>query len=701
MPRSGLRLGLRQVPPIGIGRVAIIFTSMQEPSPSPPPARPTAPRPDLEQLLDDVVTLSNDATGAGQFPQRLLSLLVPRLKVTRGRLWLQDAGDAAPRCIAENARDGSPVRDSFTPAHAVAIADVIQRGQATADAIADTASAPGLPASSSPVRFLHPWSIGPERSGVLEIVCDTRESLPTSHLSSFLQACTEAITHFYQVHQLSLYREERKRFAEQLAFAIQTHRATELAEWSYRLVNAFRQFASVDRVTLLQVQKRQCRILATSGVSSIDRHSDTIKHLEQLAAYVANRSEPIWFDGRSDGEMDSEDRQAIETYRDHSTTQTLVVVPLHATRSDDDLDVPRPTQLDEPIGVMIVDRFAGPLDDALRSNVELLVPAICQAMTNLWEQERIPLYRSLRRLARSGWVDRVRRRQRLGLVAIGLATTAAFCFLPADLKIRTSGVLQPQQLAFVYAPADGIIEALHVAHGKAVDADQLLLTMRRPDLELQMKQVQGQLLTIQQRIASLEAERTQLTRQTQEERLRFGALTAEQQELGEQLRGLEAQSALLQQQQTELTLRSPQAGTILTWNPQERLTARPVARGQKLLTIGDLAGAWNLELKLSDRAAASVQRAQRQFSPTRDVEFTLTSEPGQTRRATLTQLSLRTQSADDRSTYVLATAGVAADRPLSAVAGTQVTATIDCGRTSLGYAWFHDLIDAIHAWWSI
>ena len=51
--------------------------------------------------------------------------------------------------------------------------------------------------------------------------------------------------------------------------------------------------------------------------------------------------------------------------------------------------------------------------------------------------------------------------------------------------------------------------------------------------------------------------------------------TADEEEVKQQLTSLQEQLALLDQQQAELTVRSPIAGQVLTWDVTQLLAARP------------------------------------------------------------------------------------------------------------------------------
>ena len=78
---------------------------------------------------------------------------------------------------------------------------------------------------------------------------------------------------------------------------------------------------------------------------------------------------------------------------------------------------------------------------------------------------------------------------------------------------------------------------------------------------------------------------------------------------------------------------SPIDGQILTWDVEPQLLeSRPVQRGQVLLAVGDLAGPWQLELRLPDDHAGYVLEAEQTIDPKLDVDFLLATDPGTTYR---------------------------------------------------------------------
>ena len=102
-----------------------------------------------------------------------------------------------------------------------------------------------------------------------------------------------------------------------------------------------------------------------------------------------------------------------------------------------------------------------------------------------------------------------------GLVA---AVVAAAMLVKTDFTVVADGDLQPVRLRDVFAAADGTVSDLRVEHGQHVRAGGLLAVLRRPQLDLEFKQVLGELQTAQQKLVSIEAERLQAPRESDEQR---------------------------------------------------------------------------------------------------------------------------------------------------------------------------------------
>jgi multidrug efflux pump subunit AcrA (membrane-fusion protein) len=348
---------------------------------------------------------------------------------------------------------------------------------------------------------------------------------------------------------------------------------------------------------------------------------------------------------------------------------------------------------------LVLERFYGTFDEPLRKTAMALRPHAALAVHNALQMERLPLGRLLRRLRaiRESSSGKWPLAAGLALLAV-VALLAALVFIPADFTVDARGELQPLQTYDVFAPADGVVRELRVASGAKVEAGQVLLALRRPELDLEFKRVWGELQTARKKLAAVETEQLQNRREDEAQRKRSTELTAQQEEFRELIASLEAQYAILQRQQAELEVRSPIAGELLTWSAEQLLQSRPVARGQVLLTVANLDGPWGLELRIPDRRMLHVLEARQQAAGPLDVSFTLATSPGQVLRGTLERVGMRTEIIENEGAVVLATVRIDRDEVPELVPGAGVVARVHCGRRAVGYVWLHDLIDAIRSW---
>jgi multidrug efflux pump subunit AcrA (membrane-fusion protein) len=323
------------------------------------------------------------------------------------------------------------------------------------------------------------------------------------------------------------------------------------------------------------------------------------------------------------------------------------------------------------------------------------------ALANAVSHSRQPLARAGRMLAKVRWLAEARQLPKTAIVLAAIAIVAALLALvPADFDVTARGTFQPKVRSDVFAPDDGVVDELLVDHAGSVRAGEPLVVLRKPELELEFRKLSGEMQTAQTKLAAVRAERLTNAPASPESRRKPHELSAEEEDLKEQIKGLGEQQKILEAQRADLTVRSPIDGEALTWNIKQLLEARPVARGQALLTVGDLKGPWVLELDVPDDRAGFVLAARDELQSDLDVSFTLASEPGKECRGRVSEVALATELDLANEPTVLVTVDfdkreVAGLRP-----GATALARVHCGRRPIGYVWLHDLYHYVQSlWW--
>jgi hypothetical protein len=220
--------------------------------------------------------------------------------------------------------------------------------------------------------------------------------------------------------------------------------------------------------------------------------------------------------------------------------------------------------------------------------------------------------------------------------------------------------------------------------------------MRNPQLDLEYKRVSGELQTTRERLAAVQAARVELAVDSAGRAAGAARLSGEEAGLRALLASLERQSKLLDEQQEALTVRSPIAGRVLTWDLPQLLQNRPVQRGQVLMTVADTEGPWVLELRVPEKRVGALTSARQGVDPQLPVTFVLATDPGRTHTSHVEEVATAVEPDRSDEPAVLVTVWVDRAQLKNPRPGAGVTGRISCGWRPIAYVWLHDLIDA--AW---
>jgi multidrug efflux pump subunit AcrA (membrane-fusion protein) len=380
----------------------------------------------------------------------------------------------------------------------------------------------------------------------------------------------------------------------------------------------------------------------------------------------------------------------LSNYLDISPAVACAVLPL----------LPRSAHHDStplPPATLVFEQYAAPFDSAVHDLAPLVAEHSRLALANARQLAAIPGHRFWLRVSRDGWLSRFSSKVAAVCLVVA-AIVAALVLIPAEVKINARGELQPVERHEVFAPRDGVVTAIHVDHGQTVAAGDPLLEMRSPELDLEIQRVDGELETARKRLAAAQSERLQTRPTDNDARLRQRRLTAEDEQYQQQVRDLTNRQKMLAEQRKDLIVRSPIAGEVVTWNVQQQLASRPLRRGDALVSVADITGQWQLELKVPSRRAGRLLAARQKSSDPQPVSFVLATSPGHSLNGTVRDVAPRLELDEAGDSYIMAKVDVPRDEIENRAPGATALAKIDCGRGTLAEAWFHDLIDTIQLW---
>lgn len=500
--------------------------------------------------------------------------------------------------------------------------------------------------------------------------------------------------------------------------SLRLHASLDLQRVAVAVANEGRRFVGCDRLSVLVLDGTACRLLAMSGVEAPDVRSNVVRRMEQTADLVLPQKLPVWR-RESSGDawtprssVHDEDGTPSETSPSRSEvgealagmqseTGAVVVCAMPVDDCDSHYNPPRSDSLAkttvEPIGVLICEWFSPTsLSDGASAAVETLQRVSGLALRNACEHDRIPLRSTLNRL-RS--LATAMRRPRIWITAaVIVAMVTALAVIPIELTVTARGKLQPVERRDIFASNDGVVTELRVHHGQAVTADDVLLTLRNSDLDFEESRIAGELQTAQKRLATVQAARVELQQQAAPSRERANQLSGEEEELKELLVSLDQQRQLVIRRQADLQVKSPLTGQIITWDVEQLLAARPVQRGQVLLTVANPEGFWELRLHVSEYDIGHVLAARRNGRGDLPITFVLAAQPETVYDGRVADVSLATDAPEQFGVGVPVVAKLDRSPTLSLHPGSAVVANIRCGQRAAGYVLFHRVFEAVRRW---
>jgi multidrug efflux pump subunit AcrA (membrane-fusion protein) len=662
---------------------------------------------EIEQLIDELARLAGSDVSERRFHELLLERVVQGLAASGGAIWIRSGGGQI-RLECQFQVDASSLTESWadTQRHTQLLTAMMASTEPRL--VAPRSALAGDPLAANPTGYLlvlAPLAIAGS-AGLLEVFQRPNVSLPTQQGNlRFLAAVCELVGDYQRHRELHELRDRGDLWRQFARFAGHVHGSLDLRTVAYTIANDGRDLIGCDRLSVAIVRRSACRLLAVSGIDKLDRRADVVRTLERLASAVVAAGEPFWY---VDGEVQTPPQieGPLQQVLDETHARSLAVLPLKRPHDGDreaNDDQPRQDEdRSEAIAALVVERFdAAGFDAAARERIDAVCRQSVSAIGNAQAYQSVPLMPVWRALGRIGWLARARQLPKT-LLALGLIATAvvALVMIPADFDISARGELQPKIRREVFARSDGIVEEVKVEQGQRVNAGELLVVLHKPQLDFEASRLEGEIQTAQARLSAIQASLLATGRDNAANAIdKTNQLTAEQEEVKSLLESLHKQQMILTAQRRDLELRSPIDGTVLTWNAKDLLAARPVARGQALLTVDDLKGPWVVELQVADNRIGHILNAQDRDKSELPATFILATEPGVDHEGRVDRVALTTET--DKATGSTVQVTVDFDRsaipPEQLRPGATVVGKIHCGRRSLGYVWLHELWETIQS----
>lgn len=659
----------------------------------------------IRNLVGEIAQLSKSDVQAEEYYAAFMQRIVAALAAVGGAVWLLGEGRRCELAYQINLSEQLLIPGSQdAKRHLRLLNYVAQTGEP--QLVPPMSGAEGEEAGGNPTGYLlvlAPLAGDGTVEGVVEVF-QRPESQPATqrgYLRFLVQMC-ELAGEWLKSRKLRHFSNRHSLWAQADQFARMVHENLDVREVAYTIVNEGRRLIGCDRVSVAIKRGRLCKVEAISGQDTIENRSNVVTALGHVATRVVATGESLWYEGATE-DLPPQVEEALDAYVDESYAKNVIVLPMRkpgdleaAVRGGHNAELIGEVHVErEIIGALIVEQIETDLPrEILEPRIDLVYEHSTRALSNALDYHNIFLLPFWRAIGKSTVL--VKGRNLPKTLTVGGLILAAFLSLfliRTDFELKADGKLQPVHRRDVFFDVDGTIVDVRVRSDQLVEAGAELLVLENHDLEQEWQKTLGQISETSKRLDSLRQIRRN-PRGLSESQL--SQVSAEYLQLVQRYENLEMQRKLIEEKRQKLIVRSPVAGQVLLpWDADQSLKHRPVLTGQRLMTIADPTGPWELELAMPERRMGHIHRAQNEFGPELDVRYVSAGDPRSHKQGTLRKVYGITQVKGEEGPTVKMIVDIDSGDLLNPSPGTTVTAKVKCGRSSLGYSWFHEALEWI------
>ena len=669
----------------------------------------------IRGLVQEIAQLSRTEIEPDQYYAEVMNRIVAALAAVGGAVWTITAERQLRLDYQINLNpDLLDNQSNDSRRHVRLLQQVITSGEAKLVPPMSGAGDPEAPGNpTKTLLVLAPMKTHDSVEGVLEVL-QRSDSQPGSQQGylRFLMQMSELVGDWLKSRKLRHFTGRQEMWGKIDHFSKEVHNSLDIKDTAYTIANEGRRLIECDRVTVTVSRGYKQVVQAISGQDTMDTRSNIVTLLSSLATRVCATGEPLWYSG-STQDLPPQLETALEDYVDESHTKSLAVLPLFKSdpfkeKKDDELGAetqsPYQSSQGDVIGSLIIEQIDSvQSQDLVAPRVDLVCQHSARAMGNAIEHNSLFLMPLWRTIGKSRWLVTARNLPKtLVISGLILATLLALFLVRKDFVLVADGTLEPVERRDVFFKANGEVAEVLVDTGSPVKAGDRLVQLKNNELEQEIQKVRGDLDTARAGLRMLEKIiLDQASSEAGAGKTPSGTLYAQIVELRQKINGYETQLAILEDKRKNLAVVSPIDGQVTTWDVGDLLRNRPVTIGQVAMQVADPSGAWELEVYLRDDRVGHMLRAQQeQQTEQLPVSFVLKSHAGNTFEGQLIEMQdAATQDQQHGHSYRLK---IQIDKHKLQqglqqeelkMMGSEVKATLHCGRASVAYCWFHELLE--------
>jgi hypothetical protein len=503
-------------------------------------------------------------------------------------------------------------------------------------------------------------------------------------------------------------------------FSLRLQRSLHEHEVADAAASDSRALLGCDRVSVAIRKGRSFHIRAVSGQSSVNARANLIVAMRKLSQRVIEMGETLVYTGKVEG-LAPQIEEPLAAFVQESGSRMVMLVPMFENetmvrKQGEEEDRERRKKRPKATGCLVIEQIAEsePLPQ-LEQRAELVADHVGAALWNARQHGRI-FGLSLWKLMGKGleWF-RGRKLAITAAVLLGIAgLVAVMALYQLEYPVKAEGKWMPVEQHAVFAPYDGLItrKGIRIPADQLVKKGDILIVLQNDELDGQIEEAKATIEKQKNMLLSKENEiRTAEFQERSEEGEQKGSAVAtvkrleveKQRILGDRAIASQQLAQLLKRRDEKLTITAQADGRIPDFQLRQLLEDRPVRAGDHLFDImNDSEGSkWHMELLVEEKRMGHLLRAQRERvaagkSPELEGEFKLASQPEKEFECHLTKVATRSTTDTELGTAfeLTAEANEGQDLPPQRI-GVEVTVHLYCGKTSLAYWCFGDVVEFV------
>ncbi len=667
----------------------------------------------IRGLVREIAQLSRTEVEPEQYYAEVMSRIVTALAAVGGAVWTITAERQLRLDYQINLnRELLDVQSEGSRRHVRLLQQVITSGEAKLVPPMSGSGDPDAPGNpTQALLVLAPMKTHDSVEGVLEVL-QRSDSQPGSQQGylRFLVEMSDLVGDWLKSRKLRHFSGRQEMWAKIDEFSKEVHNSLDIRDTAYTIANEGRRLIECDRVSVTVTRGHKQIVEAVSGQDTMDMRSNVVTLLSRLATRVCATGEPLWYAGETK-DLPPQLESALEDYVDESHTKSLAVLPLFKSdpfkeKKDDELGAETQAPYQSPHGDVIGSVIVEQIDsvqsrDLVAPRVDLVCQHSARALGNALEHNSLFLMPVWRTIGKSRWLVTARNLPKtLAVSGLILGTLLALFLIRKDFVVGADGSLEPVIHESVWVKEGGDVDQVLVDHGSEVKQGDALVVLRNIQLEQELQKVLGDLDENMTALKTIEQILSDPASRSADPSRSQADLFLQKVDLEEKIRGAIKEKAILEERMRNLTLVSPIDGRVTTWDVQNSLRDRPLNVGDSVMQIANPDEDWELEVYIRGDRMGKYERAVVDEGTTKlPVSFVLKGHPSLTFQGEVSEVqnspTTHEQHGHSYRVKVQIDKQELQDR-LSVPElnkGAEVKAKVHCGRASLAYCWFYELLD--------